>query len=169
MKAPYFGLSGRRLHIAIWIQSLVAVTIFGYNSAGAGGVLNLPSFEARFPSLDVQNAPPDQVHHKSTIQGEQFLHQILSESTWLISVLLNRDGRSTLYSVWCFWSISLHLFGRFPRTSENHIHCCGCQFDRGHPDGQFLFSSSVHLWSNFHWPGDWWNRCNCSRMAIGIV
>lgn len=68
---PYFGLSGRRLHTAIWIQSWIAVTIFGYSSAGAGGVLNLPSFEAQFPSINVNNAPPDQVHHKSTIQGMQ--------------------------------------------------------------------------------------------------
>ena len=47
----------------------MAVTIFGYNSASAGGVLNMPAFLKQFPSIDVADAPENQVHHKSTIQG----------------------------------------------------------------------------------------------------
>lgn len=67
--APYFGLKGRKLHAAIWTEAWVAITIFGYCSAGAGGVLNMPSFLQQFPSIDVANAPESEKHDKSTIQG----------------------------------------------------------------------------------------------------
>ncbi len=67
--APYFGLTGRRLHAAVWIESWVAVSIFGYNGAGAGGVLNLPAFRQQFPSIDVTDATASQKHDKSLIQG----------------------------------------------------------------------------------------------------
>ncbi len=67
--APFFGLTGRSLHAAIWTESLAAVMIFGYNSAGAGGVLDMPSFEKQFPTIDVANAPPSEAHQRSTIQG----------------------------------------------------------------------------------------------------
>lgn len=59
----YFGLNGRKLHAAVWIQSLIAVSIFGYSGAGVGGVLNIPSFEAQFLSLDVKTAPPDLIYY----------------------------------------------------------------------------------------------------------
>lgn len=69
--APYFGLSGRKLHAAVWIEAWVAVSIFGYCSAGAGGVLNMPAFREQFPSIDVTDAPESQKHDKSTIQGKR--------------------------------------------------------------------------------------------------
>lgn len=74
--APYFGLTGRKLHAAIWIEAWVAVSIFGYCSASAGGVLNLPAFRAQFPSIDVTDAPASEAHQRSTIQGT---HRITSE------------------------------------------------------------------------------------------
>jgi hypothetical protein len=67
--APYFGLKGRRLHAAIWTEAWVAVTIFGYCSASAGGVLNMPAFLAQFSSINVKDASEDEKHDKSTIQG----------------------------------------------------------------------------------------------------
>lgn len=67
--APYFGLKGRKLQAAIWTESWVAVSMFGYCSASAGGVLNMPAFIQQFPSLDVVGAPESEKHHKSTIQG----------------------------------------------------------------------------------------------------
>ena len=67
--APYFGLKGSKLHPAVWTESFFAVTIFGYCSAAAGGVLNMPAFKDQFPSIDVADAPLDQEHYKSTIQG----------------------------------------------------------------------------------------------------
>jgi MFS family permease len=67
--APYFGLKGRKLHAAIWTESLVAVSMFGYCSASAGGVLNMPAFRQQFPSIDVEDAPASEQHHVSTIQG----------------------------------------------------------------------------------------------------
>ncbi|KAF2483998.1 MFS1 putative major facilitator superfamily transporter [Neohortaea acidophila] len=67
--APYFGLTGRKLHAAVWIISWVAVSMFGYNGAAAGGVLNSPAFQKQFPSIDVETAPPGQAQHRSTIQG----------------------------------------------------------------------------------------------------
>lgn len=162
--APYFGLSGRRLHTAIWIQSWVAVSIFGYSSAGAGGVLNLPSFVAQFPSLDVKNAPPSQVHYKSTIQGiEQFY---CLPTKWLSLTLSNRDNCSTLHAVWCLRSIGLHFSGRLSGTSKNHLPRRCSQLDRCHPYGQFLLFDPVHLRSYFPRLGDWWNCCNCSSMAV---
>jgi len=72
--APYFGLTGGKLHAAVWVESLCAIAIFGYCSASAGGVLNMPSFEAQFPGIDVSNAPASEAHHRSTIQGP---HRIL--------------------------------------------------------------------------------------------
>ena len=51
--APYMGLTGRKLHTAIWIEAWIAVATFGYCSAGAGGVLNMPAFREQFPSIDV--------------------------------------------------------------------------------------------------------------------
>ena len=74
--ARYLGLTGRKLHAAVWIESWVAVSIFGYNGAGAGGVLNLPAFLQQFPSIDVTDAPESQKHNKSVIQG---MHAILRE------------------------------------------------------------------------------------------
>lgn len=67
--APYFGLTGRKLHAAVWIISWVAVSMFGYNGAAAGGVLGSPAFQKQFPSIDVESAPPGQAQHRSTIQG----------------------------------------------------------------------------------------------------
>jgi hypothetical protein len=67
--APFFGLTGRKLQAAIWTESLLAVTTFGYCSAGAGGVLNNPWFLEQFPSIDVADAPASEKHNKSTIRG----------------------------------------------------------------------------------------------------
>lgn len=67
--APYFGLSGRKLHSAIWAESWMAISIFGYCSASAGGVLNMPAFRKQFPSMDVTDAPEYLKHDRSTIQG----------------------------------------------------------------------------------------------------
>lgn len=67
--APYFGLTGRKLHIIIWTEAWVAVSIFGYCSASAGGVLNMPAFIKQFPSIDVTSAPESEKHDRSTIQG----------------------------------------------------------------------------------------------------
>lgn len=68
--APYFGLTGRKLHAAFWTEAWVAVTIIGYCSASAGGgMLNMPAFIKQFPSIDVTGAPASEKHYKSTIQG----------------------------------------------------------------------------------------------------
>jgi hypothetical protein len=67
--APYFGLKGRKLHALIWTQAWVSLTIFGYCSAGAGGVLNTPAFRRQFPSIDVTDAPESEKHYRSTLQG----------------------------------------------------------------------------------------------------
>ncbi|KAL5385838.1 hypothetical protein DPSP01_004616 [Paraphaeosphaeria sporulosa] len=67
--APFWGLSGRKLHWAVWTESLVCISIFGYATASAGGVLNGESFRKQFPTIDVTDAPPDQKHDKSVIQG----------------------------------------------------------------------------------------------------
>ncbi len=68
--APYFGLKGRKLHAAVWSEVWVAVSIFGYCGASAGGVLNDPAFRQQFPSLDVTDALDDEKHYRSTIQGQ---------------------------------------------------------------------------------------------------
>lgn len=67
--APYLGLTGRALHAAIWTEALVAIMIFGYCSASAGGVLNMPTFRKQFPAIDVTDAPENEKHDKSTLQG----------------------------------------------------------------------------------------------------
>lgn len=78
--APYFGLTGRKLHAAIWAEAWVAVSIFGYCSASAGGVLNMPAFQAQFPSIDVANAPESEKHQRSTIQGMLLAIYFLQDS-----------------------------------------------------------------------------------------
>jgi hypothetical protein len=65
----FWGLRGPKLHAAIWAESCVAVAIFGYNQAAAGGVLTDPSFISQFPRMDVVNTTGAQKHYNSTIQG----------------------------------------------------------------------------------------------------
>ncbi|KAF2645233.1 MFS1 putative major facilitator superfamily transporter [Massarina eburnea CBS 473.64] len=67
--APYFGLTGTKLHAAIWAESCVSIAIFGYATASAGGVLNIPSFRKQFPLIDVTDAPENEKHRVSLIQG----------------------------------------------------------------------------------------------------
>lgn len=67
--APYFGLTGRKLHAAIWTEACVAVSLFGYSGSSIGGVLDSSAFRKQFPTIDVLGAAPDQAHHVSTIQG----------------------------------------------------------------------------------------------------
>ncbi|SMR50477.1 unnamed protein product [Zymoseptoria tritici ST99CH_1E4] len=67
--SPQLILRGRWLHAAIWIEGLVAVTMFGYCAASAGGVLNMSSFQSQFEAIDVANAPESEKQHTSTIQG----------------------------------------------------------------------------------------------------
>lgn len=67
--APYFGLTGSKLHAAVWAEACVAVAIFGYNGPAGGGVLSMPSFREQFPSIDVLDAPASEQHSKSVLQG----------------------------------------------------------------------------------------------------
>lgn len=67
--APYWGLRGSKLHAAVWAEACVAVAIFGYNQAAAGGVLTTVSFNKQFPKMDVIDTTGAQKHYNSTIQG----------------------------------------------------------------------------------------------------
>jgi hypothetical protein len=69
--APFWGLKGPALHAAIWAESCVLVSIFGYNQAAAGGVLTNESFNRQFPDMDVVDATGSRKKHNSTIQGTQ--------------------------------------------------------------------------------------------------
>ena len=73
--APFFGLTGRKLHVAIWMEAWVAVSIFGYCSAGAGGVLNLPAFRQQCPTRDVTDTPANEKHQRPTIQGMSSMYR----------------------------------------------------------------------------------------------
>jgi hypothetical protein len=67
--APYVGLKGSKLQAAIWAECCVAVAIFGYCTASAGGVLGSESFRKQFPTIDVEDAPESDKHYRSLIQG----------------------------------------------------------------------------------------------------
>ena len=66
----YFGLTGGKLQAAVWTEACVAVAIFGYCTASAGGVLDLESFRMQFPTIAVEGAPEGDKHHKSLVQGK---------------------------------------------------------------------------------------------------
>lgn len=63
-------MQGRALRIA---QLLLVVApsfmTFGYNQAGVGGLLNLPSWVKQFPAIDTIDTKGDQQSYNSTIQG----------------------------------------------------------------------------------------------------
>jgi hypothetical protein len=67
--APYFGLRGHKLHIAVWAEAFISVSIFGYNQAAAGGLLTTPAFARQFPTIDTLDTTGAQQQHNSTIQG----------------------------------------------------------------------------------------------------
>lgn len=67
--AKYWGLRGAKLHAAIWLESMWAIIIFGYNQGSAGGVLTTRSFNQQFPQIDTIFTTGQQQHDNSTIQG----------------------------------------------------------------------------------------------------
>ena len=67
---PYLGLKGGKLHAAIWAESCVLVSIFGFNQAAAGGVLTQKSFNDQFPQMDVIDTEGAQKSYNATIQGK---------------------------------------------------------------------------------------------------
>ena len=164
--APYFGLSGGKLHAAVWIESWVAVSIFGYNSAGAGGVLNSPAFRLQFPSIDVTDAPESQKHDKSLIQGMPNFSLKTLEAQSLIIVLLNRNGRGFVRSVRCLWGVGMHFLGRLSGSTDDSIYCRRFQPHRRHHYVDVLLSGPVHCWSHFHRNRNRRNYCHHSSMAV---
>ncbi|KAI9742858.1 MAG: hypothetical protein M1818_003587 [Claussenomyces sp. TS43310] len=68
----YFGLRGKSLDMAIAIIAGLDFFLFGYDQGVMGGLLTLPSFVRTFPEIDTVNVSglsPQQVNHRSTIQG----------------------------------------------------------------------------------------------------
>lgn len=54
----YFGLRGAALQYAITIIAGCDFLLFGYDQGVTGGLLTLPSFNARFPRINTENPPP---------------------------------------------------------------------------------------------------------------
>lgn len=71
--APFWGLRGPKLHLAIWAEACFGVMIFGYNQASAGGVLADASFNLQFPQMDTTSTSGAQRAYNAKIQGESQL------------------------------------------------------------------------------------------------
>lgn len=67
--APFFGLRGSKLHLAIWVEACFGVMIFGYNQASAGGVLADTTFNLQFPRMDTISTTGSQQKENARIQG----------------------------------------------------------------------------------------------------
>lgn len=67
--APFFGLRGSKLHLAIWVEACFGVMIFGYNQASAGGVLADPTFNLQFPEMNTISTSGAQQKQNARIQG----------------------------------------------------------------------------------------------------
>ncbi|KAJ5946509.1 hypothetical protein N7454_003348 [Penicillium verhagenii] len=67
--APFWGLRGSRLHLAIWIEACFCVMIFGYNQSSAGGVLSDSTFNLQFPRMDTLSTTGSLQKENSRIQG----------------------------------------------------------------------------------------------------
>jgi len=65
----YWGLSGHSMHAAVWAVSCVAIMIFGYNQAAAGGALAMKNFQRQFPEMDTIDTTGQLQKHNATIQG----------------------------------------------------------------------------------------------------
>lgn len=66
----YLGLRGRALnHAMLGLVVFPAFTLFGYNQGVVGGLLNLPSWVAIFPSIDTVNTTGSQNVENARIQG----------------------------------------------------------------------------------------------------
>lgn len=68
--APFFGLRGSKLNLAIWVEACFGVMIFGYNQASAGGVLAQPTFNTKFPEMDTISTTGATQKQNARIQGE---------------------------------------------------------------------------------------------------
>lgn len=67
----YWGLRGHSMHMAVWAVSCVAIMIFGYNQAAAGGALAMKDFQRQFPQMDTIDTTGQQQKHNATIQGRE--------------------------------------------------------------------------------------------------
>lgn len=70
----YLGLKGLKLNIAVGFIAGLDFLLFGYDQGVMGGLLDLPSFVARFPQIDLTpggevGLNASQKLHKSVIQG----------------------------------------------------------------------------------------------------
>ena len=65
----YWGLSGSKLSLAIWVEACFGVMIFGYNQSSAGGVLGDDTFNAQFPRMDTVNTSGATKEQNARIQG----------------------------------------------------------------------------------------------------
>jgi sugar porter (SP) family MFS transporter len=64
------GMQGRALRLAqLFLIVAPSFMSFGYNQAGVGGLLNLPSWVKQFPAIDTINTKGAQHSHNSTVQG----------------------------------------------------------------------------------------------------
>ena len=75
-KSRYYGLTGKKLNIAIAIVAGLDFLLFGYDQGVMGALLSLPSFVGVFPEIDIrpatemaQGLTQNQMNHRSTIQG----------------------------------------------------------------------------------------------------
>lgn len=67
----YWGLRSHSMHAAVWAVSCVAIMIFGYNQAAAGGALAMENFQRQFPDMDTIDTTGQQQKHNATIQGKE--------------------------------------------------------------------------------------------------
>jgi len=77
----YLGLRGHSMHAAVWAVSCVAIMIFSYNQAAAGGALAMKNFQRQFPGMDTIDTTGQQQKHNATIQGRvpDVIHNLTSD------------------------------------------------------------------------------------------
>ena len=186
--ARFFGLRGRSLHAAVWVESWLAIMIFGYCSASAGGVLNMPAFREQFPSIDVTDAPESEKHNKSTIQGAsrgiccfQFCYRerVIEHPKasggvgalicrWLTSTTYrNRCG--SIHALWGLRCLSLYILWRHLRATDDNFHCCWRTARRSDPDGKLIFAGAIYRRSGLYRPGHWCSCSHCAGLAVRAV
>ncbi|KAL4741645.1 general substrate transporter [Aspergillus similis] len=75
----FMGLAGSSLATArICIILIPAFLLFGYNQSNLGGVLDYPSFNRHFPSIDTSNTEGAVKDHNATVQGNQYQYLLFS-------------------------------------------------------------------------------------------
>ncbi|KAJ5714033.1 uncharacterized protein N7483_011214 [Penicillium malachiteum] len=89
--APFLGVRGSKLHLAIWMEACFGVMIFGYNQSAAGEVLSDSEFNLQFPRM-VTGALSS--HYTPCLEFSEPWDAHYLEMSWAV-------GKQYLLPVWC--------------------------------------------------------------------